>query len=341
MSYTVSSSEKLRKSAAETETKAMLYLMNFYDDNDEIYYFVVDFYNDITGMNRTSRALWDMQSKGAKNPSPKAIGSELVTLYKNYISEFDFKAYILFLGGVTGAFRIDSNINVFGMENIKADALVNLKKGLEEEAKRKTYIPNDKIDSTTIQDFISKVRFVVDDKQPSDYIRPIIGNSISVIPEDDVLTAVFNEIRDKQSSKKNISVVEGVTINDMSDALNFCRHLTVPEIKMFVLQRVLNWDFLKQGIPTDFLDVVRNFPPEAVNEKVEECQQACCRALFNNNCAEGYWRFFGFVVDEINSNRSASVNEIYNKIPDDILNTCPDLETLSFKYFIAVIKGGI
>lgn len=107
MSYLVSSSEKLRKSAAETETKAMLYLMNFYEDSDEIYYFVVDFFNDITGMNRTSRALWDMQSKGAKNSSPKAIGAELVTLYKNYISEFDFKAYILFLGGVTGAFRVD------------------------------------------------------------------------------------------------------------------------------------------------------------------------------------------------------------------------------------------
>lgn len=217
--------------------------------------------------------------------------------------------------------------------------MVNLKKGLEEEANKKTYIPNDKIDSTAIQDFISKVRFVVDDKQPSDYIRPIIGNNISVIPEDDVLTAVFNEIRDKQSSKKNISVVEGVTINDMSEALNFCRHLTIPEIKMFVLQRVLNWDFLKQGIPTDFFDVIRNFPPESVNEKVEECQQACCRALFNNNCADGYWHFFGMVVDEINKNRNASVNAIYNIIPDDVLGACPDLETLSFKYFIAVIDS--
>ena len=41
--YTVSSSEKLRKSVSETETKAMFYLMNFYEDSDVIYYFVVDF----------------------------------------------------------------------------------------------------------------------------------------------------------------------------------------------------------------------------------------------------------------------------------------------------------
>lgn len=48
MSYTVKSSEKLRKSGAETETKALLYLMNFRSDSDDIYYFVVDFFNDLT-----------------------------------------------------------------------------------------------------------------------------------------------------------------------------------------------------------------------------------------------------------------------------------------------------
>ena len=58
-------------------------------------------------MNRTAKKLWDLQSKGAKNSSPKSIGKELVTLFKNYISEIDFDAYILFLGGVTESFRID------------------------------------------------------------------------------------------------------------------------------------------------------------------------------------------------------------------------------------------
>jgi hypothetical protein len=43
MSYTVKSSEKTRKLRAETETKALLYLMNLRKDSDEIYYFIVDF----------------------------------------------------------------------------------------------------------------------------------------------------------------------------------------------------------------------------------------------------------------------------------------------------------
>ena len=46
MSYIVKSSEKTRKSGAETETKALLYLMNLRKDSEEIYYFIVDFFND-------------------------------------------------------------------------------------------------------------------------------------------------------------------------------------------------------------------------------------------------------------------------------------------------------
>lgn len=34
---------KTRKSGAETETKALLYLMNLRKDSDEINYFIVDF----------------------------------------------------------------------------------------------------------------------------------------------------------------------------------------------------------------------------------------------------------------------------------------------------------
>lgn len=37
MAYTVKSSERLRPSAADTETMALLYLMNFREDSEEIY----------------------------------------------------------------------------------------------------------------------------------------------------------------------------------------------------------------------------------------------------------------------------------------------------------------
>ena len=99
MPYKVQSSEKLRKSGADFETKAMLYLLNFREDSSQINYFVVDFFNDITGMDRMARKLWDVQSKASKTGSAKTIGRELVTLYKNHVSDFDFFTYIIFLGG--------------------------------------------------------------------------------------------------------------------------------------------------------------------------------------------------------------------------------------------------
>ena len=110
MPYTVRSSEKLRKTATDFETKAMLYLMNFREDSSQIYYFVVDFFNDVTGMDRMAEKLWDVQSKATKSASAKEIGRELVTLFKNFVSEFDFSEYVLFLGAVPDTFRIDNNL---------------------------------------------------------------------------------------------------------------------------------------------------------------------------------------------------------------------------------------
>lgn len=174
MTYTVRSSEKLRKPAAVMETKALLYLMNFCSDSDEVHYFIVDFFNDLTGMDRTSSKLWDIQSKGASTSSPKEIGKELVTLYKNFISSFTFHNYILFLGGVTSSLRIDDTKNVFDVNNVKPGAKEKLIEGLREECNAKTYIDNDKIIDEILNEFIDNVIFVVDDKEPSEYVKGIM-----------------------------------------------------------------------------------------------------------------------------------------------------------------------
>ena len=241
MSYTVKSSEKLRKSGAETETKALLYLMNFRSDSDDIYYFVVDFFNDLTGMNNMATRLWDVQSKGNHNVGPKAIGRELVTLFKNYMSEFTFETYILFVGSVSGALRKDPSLTVFGIENAKDTAVKLIKEGLVEEGNAKEYIDNSSLTDTNIDAFLKSVLFVIDDdKEPREYVRAIIKQHPNIVPEDKVLDAIFNEIRDKQSSKKNISVVEGVVIETTDEALNYCRHLTNNEIRLMTLQRIIS-----------------------------------------------------------------------------------------------------
>ena len=202
MAYTVKSSERLRPSAADTETKALLYLMNFRDDSDEIFFFVVDFFNDLTGMNKMGDKLWDLQSKGDKQPSPYIIGTELVTLYKNFVSEFEFAYYIIFLGGVSSSLRIDDTLTRFGIDNIKSTAKPKLINGLRDECKKKTYIDDNDIDDTKIDQFLKKVYFVIDDQSKSEYVKKIIKLNPTIIPSEDTLVAIFNEIRDAQSGKK-------------------------------------------------------------------------------------------------------------------------------------------
>lgn len=344
MSYTVKSSEKIRKSGAEAETKALLYLMNFRSDSDEIHYFVVDFFNDLTGMNQMSTKLWDLQSKGAHNVGPKAIGKELVTLFKNYMSTFDFATYILFIGSVSGTLRIDSAMSTFDIHNVKSTAITEIKKGLIEEGKAKGYVDNTDLTDSNITSFLNEVLFVVDDdREPSEYVKAIIKQHPNIIPEQKVLTAIFNEIRDAQSSKKNISVVEGVVIETSDEALNYCRHLTNNEIRLMTLQRIINRDPLSQGISPSFFTIYSAWPPERQKDMLEDCQGSLCRALFNKNAADGFWNLFENTYNLIVTNPNDSVQNLFGKLQSipNCTNRCPDFDVLSLKYFISIVKDGI
>lgn len=341
MAYTVRSSEKLRKSGAEAETKALLYLMNFRDDSDQIYYYVVDFFNDLTGMDRFSTMLWDLQSKANSNNYPKSLGRELVTLFKNYISDIDFVKYILFVGGVSDNFRIDTSLNTFGIENITDKSITSLTAGLVEEASEKEYIDNLLITEKNVNDFLSKVVFVIDDKQPREYVKAIIKNHPTIIPEDKVLDAIFNEIRDIQASKKNISNVEGITIQTVDEALNYYRHLTANEIRLLTLQRIINRNPVEQGVPVSFFPILNTCPPERRKDLIDDCQGTLCRALYNKNAAESFWSIFEGVYKAIMASPHDDIQSIYNKLDRTICTTSPDFDAQSLKYFIAVVKDGI
>ncbi len=340
MAYTVKSSEQMRKSGADSETKALLYLMNFRNDSDEIHFFVVDFFNDLTGMDRYSTKLWDLQSKSAKNNAPMAIGRELVTLFKNYLSEFEFSHYILFIGGVTDTLRIDSNLNTFDISNITFDAKTRIIKGLKAEAAAKGYIKDEDITDENIENFIEKVLFVVDDKEPFEYVKAIIKDRPGIIPERQILDAIFNEIRDEQAGKKNTKV-EGITIQTPDEALNYCRHLSSSEIRLFVLQRIINRNPVEKGVPSPFIPIYNGWPPEQQKDMLDECKQSLCRALFNKNAANEFWGLFESIYNAIVDHSDFDVQQLYMSIDNEIKMAAPDFDALSLKYFIAVVKDGI
>ncbi|PDC24553.1 hypothetical protein [Listeria monocytogenes] len=341
MAYTISSSEKLRKSAADAETKALLYLMNFHEDHDEIHYFIVDFFNDLTGMDRMSDKLWDIQSKGAKNSSPKALGKELVTLFKNFVSEFEFNSFILFAGGVSNTVRIDSTKTVFKIDNIEPNSLEKLKEGLLEECHSKTYINKHDITTQKINDFLDKVLFVIDDKEPSEYIKSIIKQHIALIPSNDELTTIFNEIRKIQSDKKNTSPVEGISITSTDQSLNYLRHLTAGQIKTLVIGRIINRNPFDRGCPLHFVDIYNSFPVETRQEALAECKMAFARALFNKNATEEFWVLFNETYNKIIEYPDKNTEDIFGLLSRHTKHSCPDFDVLSLKYFIATIKEGL
>lgn len=341
MAYTVKSSEKTVKSGAEGETKALLYLMNLRADSNEINYFVVDFFNDLTGMDRFATKLWDVQSKAKKSNTPREIGQALVTLFKNFLSEITFKYYILFVGGVTSSLRKDDTLGAFGIENIKEAAIKTLTEAFIQEAKNKEYIEDSDITDDNVKKFLSEVLFVIDAQEPSDYIKAIIKDHPKIIPKVQILNAIFNEIRDKQSSKKNIINVEGIVIETADQALNYYRHLTSGEIKLLVLQRILNRDPLEKGIPTSFISIYNSWPPEAQQDLREQCQRDMCMALFDKNSAESFWALFENIYSMIVQYPKHNVQDIYKDLNVDVVNANKSFDALSLKYFISVIKDGI
>lgn len=344
MSYVVKSSERTRKSGADCETKALLHLMTLHPDSDSIYYFIVDFFNDVTGMDNMGGKLWDVQSKGAQNVSPKAIGKELITLFKNYTSSFQFETFMLFIQSVSSSVRIDSTLNVFDVENIQPSALSLLKEGLIEEGENKEYINNDTLTDANISDFLNKIIFVINEnKQPSEYIKGIIKNHPNITPPDDVLTAIFNEIRNAQSNKKNTISVENLTIESPETALNYGRHLTSNEIRLLTLQRIINGDPLNKGVPTSFIPIYTSCPPEQQKDLLENCQQSLCRALFNKNAADHFWKLFENTYTLILNNPTDGISELFLKLREipDCTSNCSDFDVLSLKFFIAIIKDGV
>lgn len=340
MGYTVLSSEKNRSIGSEYETKALLYLMNYRLDSNQINYYVVDFFNDLTGMCNAGQKLWDIQSKASKNTNAKALGREMVTLFKNYLSSLQFNHYILFVGGLAESIRIDNCKNVFNLSNVSVKARASIKLGLIEEAQVKTYIDSSQITEENIEKFLEMVQIVVDDKKNSEYVKAIIKTSVKLIPSEDILESIFDEIKDKQSLKKN-SVVENIVINMSHEALDYSRHLTSHEIRLLAIARIINRNPLEKGVPSSFYDLIKDLPNHKRQDYVLEGQIGVAKALSNKNNVNNFWQFFENVYFVTLENLKENVNSIFNKIDKALMLNCPEFDSISVKYFISIIKEGI
>ena len=304
MSYLITSSEKTNEKASDMETKALLYLMNFYRNRDAIEFFAIDFFNDVTGIHRLQDEAYDLQSKGNTNINAKKIGRFLITLFKNYISDLNFKDFILFIGGISPSALINPNLFVFDINNFTKRAQQAIKRGLIEEGTEKSYIDNSSITDAKISSFLSKVSFVIDDKSKEEYIKGIIQNeNIIIDDEKEYLQKIFEEIRAKQHAKK-LSKVEGIPQSFMEYACS---------IRQNKLDR---------------------------QEFIQSCQNQLFRMVCDKNNAQAYWKLFEDIYyiakDPLNKNQSLEV--LLKTIPRDHILNVHHLDREAVLYFIALLK---
>ena len=343
--YIISSTEEHRQSGDDYETKSMLYLLEFHQDHNDMFYFVVDFYNDISGVDKQCSQIWDLQSKADKDEGAKGIGRKLITLFKNYISSLNpfIKSYILFIGGVGSRVRIDKSKNIFSIANVTDESKKAIIEGLIEEGKSTSYI-NDKstLNKSTINSFLNKVEMVVNDKEPEEYIKLILNHySPNLILDDSRLKTIFEEIRTKQHSKKYIPI-KGVIVKQISDFQLYNRSLTEKELRLLIVQRAITLTN-KFEIFDRFPD---NFPLELRGKnKVEgkqirmECYSYVLKNIFHND-KDLFWNLFNNIIQLVMDNKENEEEDamtIYSKLDEENRNN-PSFEKLSLIYFIALIK---
>lgn len=342
MAYKVTASEKLRGPGAEHETKSLLYLMSLRPDSKDIDFFVIDFFNDVSGVDRYPSKVWDIQSKAASNLSPKEIGKCLVTLFKNYNQKeiIPFKHFILFVGGVSNTVRINSNLNEFDISNVQSSAISKIIEGLTEKSKLVGYIENQWISDENIKNFLNHVTFHISQGDKKDYIKRVINQSIIRLPNEAILESIFDEIKNTQSAKKDI-VVENQILNRLDEFLYYNKHLKRNEIFLLILNRIINNNVLSTSIPQFFIPIYNEIPESIQKDKIEDCQNAMALILHDKNNQDNIWLLYENIYNLLNSNPQKNVNDIYDLVDNQLMENVAFLDALSLKYLISLIKGGL
>lgn len=341
MTYKVTSSERTAASASEMETKAMLHLLC--EDGDcNMRGFAIDFFNDVTGMDNNAFRLYDVQSKG-EDAGPAALGEELVTLFKNYVSEFKdyFVRQVLFVRRVTSSVLNDPELVDFSYADMKDEARNKLRIALVETCKAKTYISSGDITDENIDSFLKNVRIVIAKTEKADYIKPLIHTTKPLGATDHELRAIFSEIRKKQLGIKSSSKVEGVEISYPYEAYNYGRVINTSDIELLVLSRVINKNPIEAGLPAPFVSIYNNYEEDIADNMLNNCQLALARQMFTKREAAAFWNLLGDVVTAIQNMPNAEVDEIYRSLSHETLMACGELDALAHQYFIAIVKEGL
>lgn len=335
--YTFKNTEINNKKASEFETKALLYLIGVRTDRDEIELITVDCFNDVTGVNEDFSKLWDVQSKNHQSFPPSKIGESLLTLYNNFISDFDFSSYILFVPPLNRDYLIDTTLSSYGYDNINDKQ----KKGIEKKLCDKIAVEN-RGKPPLFDDFLNHVTFVEDNKKISTYIKSIARFKNKKLISEELYESIFNEIRDVQTGLKN-SFIENETIAQPKEVLKYNRHITKREINTLLISRLIGVEIfdISGFIPIPFLPVTSSLDSETVRDLLQVCNENLSRAFFDKNGCRNFWKVSEFIIQYTRENTRDDIYGVYQALLSKIKITTNYLTKETVLYMISLVKTGI
>ncbi len=326
--------------ASVFETKSLLYLIGKRNDSKEIEYVTFDCFNDVSGINKSHNKIWDIQSKNEASLSPKKIGTYFFTLFDNFTSDFSFKEFIFFCPILKDDYKIDCKLRSYNFNNIVDKTKTRIKNGLSEEVNR---VRKDSIDySTQIDRFLNVVTIVEDNESDNEYIKSITKFKHTKIKSDEFYKNVFIELRNIQSSKKN-SLIENVTISEIREVLSFRRHLSVKDIELLVVSRIIGFEIFKNIFyyPIHFSLFIDHLNIEDKKDILQECNSNLSRAFFNKNSNRVFWKVCENIISHSSIHDTNDVDLIFNRVFISYTPRVSFLNEITIKYLISIILEGI
>jgi len=325
--------------ASNFETKSLLYLIGKRTDSKEIEYVTFDCFNDVSGVNKNFNKIWDIQSKNENSLTPKKIGSYFFTLFDNYISDLSFQEFIFFSPVLKTTYKIDDSQSIYKISNIEPKTNARVRNGLLEEVIR---VKGSLIDyNSKIDNFLKIITIVEDNENEYEYIKTITKFKKTEIKSEEFYKSVFIDLRDIQSSKKN-SYIENATINEIRDVLSFRRHLSVKDIELLIVSRIIGCEVFNYiSIPLYFSSFIEGMNIEDKKDILLDCNANLSRAFFNKNSNKVFWKICEDIITYFSVNTTTDVAFIYKSIFSSYRPRVSFLNEITIKYLISIILEGI
>lgn len=336
--YEFTTTERNNNKANEYETKAMLYLFGCRKDSINIDVFIIDCFNDVTGSTVSVDQLWDVQSKGVQSLNPQKIGTALITLYQNYISDIDFEYYILLMPKLKEMYLQDEELSAYGITNFIAKYVDKIREGLSKEYLRRNKISPDAKD---IEDFLNKIEFIIANGNKAEYVKKITTFTSKNSLEDEFYNIIFDEIRDKQTILKSTNI-DGYTIMKPAEVLQFGKSIWKKDIDSLVINRMLGVDIFNQrAVPIAFIDEIVTLESEERKDVLVDCQSEIAKMLFDKNGRMIFWKFFEKLLSHKKDIIRKTPREILQQIKSEKILIPRILSDMSVIYMISLLKEGL